>query len=161
MNKDEMRASIVSERTGTSATDIVDRLRERAGQNDECDWHGAIECEAADEIERLRGKAKDSDDIANRVLTYNRNMCEAMSAPADLWASARELADDLRTKYGCIVDFTHTLINFAQRNQESVDKTLMRFAEKGQLDQHSSAYVKVAMDLRRAEKRIAELEEKK
>ena len=35
-------------------TDIVERLRERAGKYDEYDWHGAIELEAADEIERLR-----------------------------------------------------------------------------------------------------------
>jgi len=34
-------------------TDIVKRLRERAGQNDECAWHGDIELEAANMIERL------------------------------------------------------------------------------------------------------------
>ena len=60
MNRDEVRASIKAERQGTTdplppSADIVDRLRERAGQYDECDWHGAIEREAADEIERLRG----------------------------------------------------------------------------------------------------------
>ena len=60
MNQDEVRASIKAECVANSgqdpAMDIVDRLRERAGQNDEYDWHGAIEREAADEIERLRGQ---------------------------------------------------------------------------------------------------------
>ena len=59
MNKDEMQASIKAERLIASgqdpSVDIVQRLRERAGQYDEYDWHGAIEREAADEIERLRG----------------------------------------------------------------------------------------------------------
>lgn len=59
MNADEMRASIAAERaatlSGDAKADIVERLRERAGQYDECDWHGEIELEAANEIERLRG----------------------------------------------------------------------------------------------------------
>ena len=62
MNQDEVRASIKAERLLITAQDpsmdIVQRLRERAGQNDECDWHGAIELEAAAEIERLRGSGK-------------------------------------------------------------------------------------------------------
>lgn len=62
MNQDEMRASIKAERLKASgqdpSMDIVDRLRERAGQYDEYDWHGAIEREAADEIERLRELTK-------------------------------------------------------------------------------------------------------
>lgn len=32
---------------------LVSRLRERAGKYDEYDWHGAIELEAANELERL------------------------------------------------------------------------------------------------------------
>lgn len=35
-------------------SDLVDRLKKRAGQYDEYDWHSAIELEAAEEIERLR-----------------------------------------------------------------------------------------------------------
>ena len=37
-------------------TDIVERLRERAGQYDEYAWHMDIEIESADEIERLRAE---------------------------------------------------------------------------------------------------------
>jgi hypothetical protein len=33
--------------------DLVKRLREHAGQNDEYDWHGDIELGAADRIEKL------------------------------------------------------------------------------------------------------------
>lgn len=35
-------------------SDIVTRLRERAGKYDEYDWHSAIELEAAQEIHNLR-----------------------------------------------------------------------------------------------------------
>jgi hypothetical protein len=34
-------------------TDVVKRLRERAGKYDEYDWHGDIELEAASRIEKL------------------------------------------------------------------------------------------------------------
>lgn len=54
MTKDEMHASIVAERTGSSAMDIVGRLRVSAGTED--GDHGAMLLEAADEIERLRGQ---------------------------------------------------------------------------------------------------------
>ena len=39
--------------------DLVKRLRERAGQNDEYDWHGDIELEAADRIEKLAAALRD------------------------------------------------------------------------------------------------------
>lgn len=38
----------------TDTKTLPQRLRERAGQNDECDWHQAIELEAAAEIEHLQ-----------------------------------------------------------------------------------------------------------
>ena len=37
-------------------SDIVERLRNKSGQYDECDWHSAIEIEAADTIEQLRAE---------------------------------------------------------------------------------------------------------
>lgn len=48
---------------------LPERLRERSGQYDECDWHGAIEIEAADEIERL--------DRENEVLYHERKRVQA------------------------------------------------------------------------------------
>ena len=39
--------------------DLVKRLRERAGKYDEYDWHGDIELEAADRIEKLEAVTKD------------------------------------------------------------------------------------------------------
>jgi hypothetical protein len=52
--------------------DLVERLRERAGQNDEYDWHGDIELEAADRIEKLeaalRFYAFHGGDIARKAL---------------------------------------------------------------------------------------------
>lgn len=54
----------------TDSRTLPQRLRERAGQYDECDWHEAIELEAAAEIERLNRKAE--------ALFHERNHARAM-----------------------------------------------------------------------------------
>lgn len=56
-------------------SDIVERLRERAGKYDEYDWHWhcAVEQEAADEIERLRERA---DDATRAALRAGMNICD-------------------------------------------------------------------------------------
>ena len=62
MNDSDTPAKVASnDQLGLSAEapTLVERLRERAGQYDECGWHEKIEREAADEIERAARCAAD------------------------------------------------------------------------------------------------------
>jgi hypothetical protein len=51
--------------------DLVKRLRERAGKYDEYDWHGDIELEAADHIEKLEAALRAIIDRAEFRMGHN------------------------------------------------------------------------------------------
>jgi hypothetical protein len=57
-------------------TDLVKRLRERAGKYDEYDWHGDIELEAADRIEHLEDRCANLL-VGNRALNIRIEKLEA------------------------------------------------------------------------------------
>jgi len=63
--------------------DIVARLRKRAHEYDEYDWHSEIELEAADEIERLR--------VTMDVLLADRRA--TLSENHDLWREIERLRE--------------------------------------------------------------------
>lgn len=62
----------------TPEADIVTRLRERAGQPDESDWHSAIELEAAQEIHNLRAALRAALAAAN--VSPLKDLCETVKS---------------------------------------------------------------------------------
>ena len=85
-------------------TDIVARLRERAGKYDEYDWHGKIELEAADAIERLQKSLKRCLYEAEGWLDESRGVAPDMLMYYDGWADeARRLLGNAGANEGSII----------------------------------------------------------